>query len=148
MIRSYEKTDIDQIVLVWKRSTAQSHAFLPASFQEAEEMRVRNLFPQISDIWIKEIDREVVGFFAIRKSQLAAMFLKPELHGQGIGSEMMRRAIEIGGDLSLEVFQKNYSARRFYERFGFVKDGDFLHGPTNEILVHMSRAPMEASKCA
>jgi GNAT superfamily N-acetyltransferase len=51
------------------------------------------------------------------------VYVRPEARGRGIGSELIRAAIEhVGSDatLELEVLESNLGARRLYERFNFA----------------------------
>jgi GNAT superfamily N-acetyltransferase len=51
------------------------------------------------------------------------IYVRPEARGRGIGSELIRAAIEhVGSDatLELEVLESNLGARRLYERFNFA----------------------------
>ena len=51
------------------------------------------------------------------------VYVRPEARGRGVGSELIRAAIErVGSDatLELEVLESNVGARRLYERFNFA----------------------------
>jgi len=51
------------------------------------------------------------------------VYVRPEARGRGVGSELLRAAIEhVGSDatLELEVLESNAGARRLYERFNFA----------------------------
>jgi GNAT superfamily N-acetyltransferase len=51
------------------------------------------------------------------------IYVRPEARGRGIGSELIRAAIEHVGSaatLELEVLESNVGARRLYERFNFA----------------------------
>ncbi len=51
------------------------------------------------------------------------IYVRPEARGRGIGSELIRAAIEhVGADatLELEVLESNVGARRLYDRFNFA----------------------------
>jgi hypothetical protein len=50
------------------------------------------------------------------------VYVRPEARGRGIGTELMRAAVEhvgTGGVLELDVLESNAGARRLYERLGF-----------------------------
>ena len=51
------------------------------------------------------------------------VYVRPEARGRGIGSELLRAAMEhvgSGATLELEVLESNVGARRLYERFNFA----------------------------
>jgi GNAT superfamily N-acetyltransferase/phosphoglycolate phosphatase-like HAD superfamily hydrolase len=62
--------------------------------------------------------------------RIARVFLYPEFHGRGIGTQLVRdliaRASERGVRARLRVFKAN-PARRLYEREGFVVSGETEH---------------------
>lgn len=64
-------------------------------------------------------------------------------HGDGVGKRLMEwtlaAARERGGELYLSVFIDNHRARRFYDRLGFEKVGDYTfmvgdHADHDEIM--------------
>jgi GNAT superfamily N-acetyltransferase len=71
---------------------------------------------------------EDAGVLALTKRGSNAWFVdvvyvRPESRGRGLGSELLRAAIErVGPDatLELEVLESNVGARRLYERFNFA----------------------------
>jgi RimJ/RimL family protein N-acetyltransferase len=77
-----------------------------------------------------------LGMIAISRDNqygwIQHLYLHPSAVGQGIGTRLLKRAIEkLGPPIRLYTFQANTGARRFYERFGFraIAFGD---GGTNE----------------
>ena len=57
------------------------------------------------------------------------MAVRDDWHGQGVGSALMRAALELADGwlnltrLELEVYTDNVPAIRLYEKFGFVREG-------------------------
>ncbi len=56
---------------------------------------------------------------------LDELYVIPDLRGGGIGTQLLRRAIEEvrargGGEMHINVDEIDTDARRFYERHGFV----------------------------
>jgi len=69
-----------------------------------------------------------IGVFIEHGRGDLGMHLLGEFRGQGIGTEMMTRAIEWAraqglAKLSLEVWPHNERAITLYEKFGFVREG-------------------------
>jgi ribosomal protein S18 acetylase RimI-like enzyme len=84
---------------------------------------------------VADRDGEIVGFTYVGPSEtegaveLYAIHVVPELVGTGVGRELMANALrqleEIGGDRAvLWVLEENERARRFYDRAGWVPDGE------------------------
>jgi ribosomal protein S18 acetylase RimI-like enzyme len=77
-------------------------------------------FMERSTIFLTEEQGSVVGFSGIADGELTHLYVDPVAQNRGIGSELMAHAKTVSPDrLELWVFQKNESARRFYERHGF-----------------------------
>lgn len=83
--------------------------------------------------FVARMDGKVVGYTQPcnedGKRMLGAMYVLPEVHGQGIGGKLLSKAIEWHGrnhDIYLNVVAYNQKAIGFYEHFGFVKTGKIL----------------------
>ncbi|MBT6089732.1 MAG: GNAT family N-acetyltransferase [Rhodospirillaceae bacterium] len=135
MIRKYKNSDVDAVVSVWRTASDLAHPFLSEAFQDKEQENVRNVYPQFAEIWVKEIEDKVVGFVALIENEVGAIFLDPNLHGQGIGREMMDFVIGQKGSVSLDFFKENEIGRRFYDRFGFVETKEYLHEDSGKMVI-------------
>ena len=78
------------------------------------------------EVWVAEGDGRLLGFMALRRSRtegwetLEKLYVDPPEQDRGVGTVLLDKAKELRPDgLHLWVFQKNESARRFYERHGF-----------------------------
>lgn len=72
-------------------------------------------------MWVAEIEGEVCGFMSVLGDMLEQLYILPAYQGQGIGSELLGKAIEIAdAPMRLWVFQRNEPARKFYEDRGFA----------------------------
>lgn len=83
--------------------------------------------------WLLEFDNEAAGFASIgpgeapRELHLHKFYLKPVLHGRGLGSAALQQLLDesrkLGAaELSLRVNRENHPAIRCYERNGFVRE--------------------------
>lgn len=64
----------------------------------------------------------VAGYIAMKGWHVDQFFVDPPLQGQGIGSALFTAALERGlRPLTLDVFEANLPARRFYEKRGFLE---------------------------
>ena len=73
-------------------------------------------------------DGQAGGFVAVSGGVLEHLYVSPHLQGQGLGTLLLAAAkMASPRGLRLHVFQRNLSARRFYERRGFrlveLRDG-------------------------
>jgi ribosomal protein S18 acetylase RimI-like enzyme len=68
-------------------------------------------------------EADLPGWFAIRR-----LYVTPSSQDQGLGSALMRAALadprmQAAEQITLEVWEQNIRARKFYERFGFREIG-------------------------
>lgn len=72
--------------------------------------------------WIRVAESEgaVVGYIAMTGAHVDQFFVDPSWQGRGHGSTLFATALDRGlRPLTLDVFEENHPARRFYERRGF-----------------------------
>jgi GNAT superfamily N-acetyltransferase len=62
----------------------------------------------------------LVGIIAFRSDWVDQLYVLPEVHGCGVGSELLQVAKRAFNCLQLWTFQRNLGARRFYEARGFA----------------------------
>jgi GNAT superfamily N-acetyltransferase len=62
----------------------------------------------------------ISGVIAFRADWIEQLYVLPEAQGRGIGSELLDVAKRASERLQLWTFQRNASARRFYEGRGFT----------------------------
>ncbi len=88
-----------------------------------------------TDSFVVELDGEIRGFVSVGPSwtsrgigELYAIYVTPDAHGRGAGLALMdagvRALSERWDEATLWVATENPRARRFYERYGWVVDGE------------------------
>lgn len=84
-----------------------------------------------SQNWVAEVAGQVVGFLSLEGEHLKALYVDPVAQGAGVGSALLAEA-ERAGASSLQVFEANGHARKFYEDRGWRlggADGAWLDRP-------------------
>ena len=61
----------------------------------------------------------VVGFLALEKHTIQALYIKKDFQGFGFGQAAIKFAQKQFKELRLWVFQSNIGAQKFYQRLGF-----------------------------
>jgi GrpB-like predicted nucleotidyltransferase (UPF0157 family)/GNAT superfamily N-acetyltransferase len=123
-IRRMLQSESKAVAELWHRTKKEAYPYLPLeqvrTVDEDSEFFHQVLLPRC-DIWVAEKEGQIVGFFAIKGSYIDRLYVSPPLQGIGIGTALIRRAMKLSpSGLELHTHQKNHSARRFYERHGFV----------------------------
>ncbi len=72
------------------------------------------------DCWGAFDGELMLGFIALLPGWIDHLYVEPELHRCGIGSQLLAFAQARQDELRLYTFQSNANARAFYERHGFM----------------------------
>ena len=124
-IRKAIPTDREVLLDIWLRSVRATHTFV-------SEEDIQSFIPLVRDylassepeFWVLCSDSgEVMGFMAMSRSKMDALFLAPKFHRCGGGRRLVRHAQELKGELTVDVNEQNSAACRFYEACGFVVEG-------------------------
>lgn len=103
------------------------------------DKRAAQLKTVVDSIWVYD-DGAVKGFIQVDRQKVKKLFVEPVLHGNSIGSELLRYAIGEFDVNSLWALEKNVRAIAFYECHGFRLTGDRMpEDDTEEYLVRLAR---------
>ena len=123
MIRALKKTDIDKIAEIWLDVNLSAHDFIPAEYWRGNFTAVKEMFPQAEVYVFQDEERgEIQGFIGLNEEHIEGIFVRTQAQGQGIGRNLLDFVKNRKERLSLNVYQKNSGAVRFYEREGFRID--------------------------
>lgn len=136
-IRHYEPTDLDAVLDTWEVATRLAHPFMSNEFIALERINVAEIYMPNTDTWVAELNGKVRGFVALMGNEVGAIFLDPELHGNGIGKALMDKAQSLHRSLELEVFVVNKRGRHFYEKYGFIQVAESMHEPTGQPVLRL-----------
>lgn len=137
MIRKYKKSDTEEIVDVWYKSSSIAHPFLDSSFMEKEKTNIREIYLPNTKTWVFTSENSLDGFITMMDNEVAAIFVRPEKQGQGIGKNLMDLVSQIYDELEVEVFKDNKIGRSFYDNYGFKKINEHIHEESGHTLFRM-----------
>lgn len=144
MIRAYGPGDRDAVLSIWREASAQAHPFLDADKVDEAERMIRDVFLDMAETLIFEIDGTAQGFLSLIREEVGGLFVRPGAQGHGIGLALMDRAKTIRPRLELSVFDQNPRARAFYERNGFVPGETLVSEMFGHAETRMAWAPVSA----
>lgn len=115
---------------------AAVQAELPYLTLAHSDDEVRSYFREVvvpgSQVLVAVRGGAVLGFGAYAAGHLDHLYVRPDALRQGIGGALLRRIQDDSpGGLQLFAFQRNWAARAFYRRHGFVATA-FASGADNE----------------
>ena len=132
MIRTAQKTDMEQLLQIWLNSNIDAHDFIPPKYWIDNYPLVADQLPR-ADIYLYEADGKIYGFVGVMDGYIAGIFVDKAHRSAGIGSQLLNHVKELYPTLSLGVYQKNQRAVRFYLREGFAINNEQLDESTGEI---------------
>ena len=133
MIRRMQKTDIDIVSVIWLDANKDAHDFIPAEYWESNFLPVKEmLFQAEVYVYIDECKNEIEGFIGLEETYIAGIFVRKEARSEGIGKALLDFIKEKKQELTLNVYQKNVRAVRFYERQGFQIIDRYMDKNTDE----------------
>ena len=134
-IRRAVYADADHLAAIWQAGWRDAHlgrvpdALVRARTSDTFASRARANIPATL---VATVDETIAGFIVIVGDELEQVYVDATHRGSGVATELLgaaERAIEEAGFPSawLAVVAGNQRARRFYERNGWVDEGDFTY---------------------
>lgn len=118
IIRRLAPADRAPLLGLWRRAVEATHHFLSPVEIDQIEPEVRDYLASGMPLWTLEYDGQVAGFLGLVEKEIAALFIDPALHGQGLGRQAIDYALQQGAR-HLKVNEQNPTALGFYEHMGF-----------------------------
>jgi len=138
MIREYNEKDVESVLSIWLEASVKAHDFISADFWESKIDDMRNIYIPASETFVFEENSKVLGFYALYKSSLAAIFVLPENQSKGIGKKLIEHAKTQRGHLELSVYKENQASFNFYVSQGFKVISEQPDEHTGHMEISMS----------
>jgi ribosomal protein S18 acetylase RimI-like enzyme len=121
-VEAFDPAQALALVQMWRESFEFGVGIRdPHPIEEQVTFLLEKLVPAHTIAVAKRGDR-IAGFCAHNAESVAALYVRVQDIGQGIGSWLLRLAQEqSSGHLWLYTFARNHRARRFYRHHGFVE---------------------------
>ncbi len=127
MIRIYNEKDLNRVLEIWSDSSKKAHYFLTEEYLEKERHDIENIFLKSASTYLYLVDDRPAGFISLIGNIVGGLFVDPAYWNKGIGTKLLNYAVELMGDLELEVFKENERAVKFYEKYGFISVKEEIH---------------------
>lgn len=120
MIRPYQNSDWNQIMEIWLQTNIQAHRFIPEAYWRGHYDLVGELLPK-AELYVYEnsSSKQIEGFIGLDGQQIEGIFVTADSQSQGIGKQLLDFVKQSRPALTLQVYQKNKRAIRFYRREQF-----------------------------
>lgn len=137
MVRNFKNADIDKIMEIWLNSNIEAHNFIDKSYWKKNFEMVKNALPQ-AEIYVYEENNNIMGFVGLVENYIAGIFVEKNFRGKGTGKKLLDYAKSIKNNLTLNVYEKNIDAVKFYKREGFTVEKFGIDKSTDEKEFMMS----------
>ena len=131
MVRKLQKADIDRVADIWLDTNLKAHDFISAQYWKRNFKLVKEMLLQ-AEVYVYESGQKIQGFIGLNNDYIEGIFVSEEVWSQGIGKLLLNYSKDRKAKLSLNVYQKNTRAIRFYEREGFDIKCEGLDEATGE----------------
>jgi GNAT superfamily N-acetyltransferase len=119
ILRAYAPSDLAACLAIWRAASEAGHPFLAREDLDADEALVRDVYFPQARITVACDGAAPVAFVAMVGSLIGALFVSPDQHRRGIGRALIETVAQTHGPLTVEVYEDNAGARRFYRALGF-----------------------------
>lgn len=131
-VAAIESGDIPEIVDIWYKVSLVAHSFIHGEYWRKNRDLMATKYIPMSDTY-KAVDGErIIGFISLLNDYLAAIFVKEEFQGKGVGSLLVNHAKSLNSSLQLKVFSKNIKSIEFYKSKGFTVILESIDSETGE----------------
>ena len=110
-----DAAEISQILEDW----AASNCEIPLVHNVEERADYGRWLLERTSVTMIHNSSGVVGFLALEKHIIQALYIKKDFQGFGFGQAAIKFAQKQFKELRLWVFQSNIGAQKFYQRLGF-----------------------------
>ena len=140
-LRPYRAEDEDASIALWLRTWQLAYPSIDFAARLAWwRERWRNELVPNAAIVVAERTHELIGFVTIDASgYLDQLVVSPDHWGSKLATELVDEAKRLSpGGVTLKVNADNNRAIRFYERNGFVHDGEDVNPSSKRLILKMA----------
>ena len=131
MIRIIQEKDIDTVAEIWLDTNISAHNFINSRYWLSNFEMVKKMLFQ-AEVYVYENNSGIQGFIGLEQNYIAGIFVRQKFQSHNIGKQLLDFAKTIRNELTLNVYQKNIRAVKFYQRehFEIIQTG--IDKDTNE----------------
>ncbi|MCB0277994.1 MAG: GNAT family N-acetyltransferase [Calditrichaeota bacterium] len=119
-IETAVEADYIEIVDVWETSVRATHHFLrETDIQYFKPLILTDYLKAVNLFCVRNTDTEIIAFLGLSDEAIEMLFLRPDVFRQGLGSHLVRFAIDQHQINKVDVNEDNPQAVDFYKQMGF-----------------------------
>ena len=131
MIRIFNNKDIEEVMRIWKKENIKAHNFIPKEYWENNYEYVKEILPK-AEIYVYIDSDKIKGFIGMNNNHIEGIFIDTDSQNKGIGTALLNKVKEDKAKLTLNVYDENKKAIKFYQKNGFEIIKENIDKETNE----------------
>ena len=142
MIRRGTPDDVPRALQIWRDAVDATHGFLTPEHRAEIDVMVAEQFLPNAELWLAtDDDDRAVGFLVMEGEMIDALFVDPRVHGQGYGTRLLDKALEMAPNATVDASEQATNALPFDLRRGFRVVGRSETDPQGRPypLIHLAR---------
>jgi len=136
-IRKLENNDIVEVVQLWYETSIEAHDFISPDYWGGNKDAMARVYLPNSETYLAIKEGNIIGFIAIAENYLAAIFVKNNMQGNGVGKNLLNYIKERRETIQLKVYKKNSRSVNFYKSQGFKLLSENIEEIVNEVELVM-----------
>ena len=112
-IRKLSDKDITEVVELWYETSIEAHSFIPSDYWESNKEAMAEIYLPNSETYMAVEKNKNLGFIAMADNYLAAIFVKNNMQGCGVGKTLLNYVKEKREVIQLKVYKKNHDSVNF-----------------------------------
>ncbi|AND79687.1 GNAT family N-acetyltransferase [Streptococcus pantholopis] len=140
LIRKYEQGDLEKVRMIWNAIVEEGNAF--PQEEVLTKAAAAEFFADQSYTAVAEMDGKIVGLYILHPNNIgrcghicnASYAVSSAARGRHVGEALVQHCLTAAKDLGFRILQfnavveSNISARRLYEKLGFIQLGTIPGG--------------------
>ena len=131
-IELFKNTDLDEIVELWYETSIKTHNFIPVGYWRTNKEVMKTEYLPNSETYLAIKTGKIIGFISMKRDYLAGLFVKNDVQGEGVGTQLLDYIKQRQDVIRLNVYKKNTGAVRFYEKRDFKLVSENIDEKTGE----------------
>ena len=134
------KAEYLELIEIWESSVRATHDFLNDEYiSSLKPLILEHYFDAVDLRVAKNSNNKITGFIGVAECNVEMLFISPDSRNKGVGSLLLKNAIETQSANKVDVNEQNPDAIGFYKHLGFSVIGRSpLDGQGNPFpLIHM-----------
>ncbi|MCC2603567.1 GNAT family N-acetyltransferase [Sphingopyxis yananensis] len=120
VIRPYApERDLKKLSRIWLEASLLAHSFIGDRRLREQRVLIEDQYLPNAETWVACVGGQPCGFISLLGTFVGGIFVSPDRQGLGIGRQLISHALNLKGNLELEVYTANQQAVDFYAGLGF-----------------------------